>query len=56
MLCQAYRNVLATMLQGQLQCGPTLVVLGVYDRTVLEQQACTFNCPAVQIKSLLLPP
>jgi hypothetical protein len=39
MLRQACRDVVTSILQRQLQWGPTVIVLGVYSRTMLEQQA-----------------
>ncbi len=35
-------NVVTSMLQRELQWRPTLVILGVYNRTMLEQQARAF--------------
>ena len=49
MLRQACHNAVASMLQRQLQWGPTLIVLGVYSRTVLEQQARAFHRPLVKL-------
>jgi hypothetical protein len=37
MLLQACRNVVTSMIQCQLQWRPTVVVLGVYNRAVLNQ-------------------
>ena len=55
MLYQACRNVVTSMVERKFQRGPALVVLGVYSRAMLEQQARAFDRPAAR-KTILLPP
>ena len=51
MLFQASRDVVTFMLQRQLQWGATLVILGVYNRTMLKQQARALDRP--QARSII---
>ena len=55
MLYQACRNVATSMVKRKFQWGPALVVFGIYDRAMLEQQARAFDRPAAR-KTILLPP
>src|SRR5216684_9272224 len=56
MLQQARCDVVTFMLKRQLQWGLTLLVLGIYNRTILEQQARTLDRPLTRRKFTFFPP